>query len=334
MSRILIGVLAFLFAASLAAAHALQPGYLDLQALGGDTWRVYWKVPAVGPGPMPIEAVLPETCAPRRPDSIAPEAGAYVAQWIAACPGGLLGGEIRISGLEATSTDVLVRYETDPGEVETQRLTREIPAFEIPEPQGAAGVFLTYMRLGLEHILGGLDHLLFVFALMLLVSGRSRLIGAITAFTLGHSLSLAAATLGWVAIPAPPVEAVIALSIMFLAAELARSLGGEPGLMQRAPWIVACGFGLLHGLGFARALLDLGLPGGAVPMALVSFNIGVEAGQLLFIALVLAAAGFVRAALPALRRRLSRSATPSMRVASYAIGAVSAYWFAVRIAAF
>ena len=281
-----------------AAPHALQPGFLDIKALGGDAWRVFWKVPSGGAGPMPIEAVLPEACAPRRPGALGFDGAAFVVEWVARCPGGLQGGEIRIEGLEATQTDVLVRYETTPEGVERHRLTAGSTSFVVPAPQGRWGVLSTYFGLGVEHILTGIDHLMFVFALILLVRDRRRLVGAVTAFTVAHSLSLAAATLGWIVVPAPPVEAVVALWIMFLAAELVRP--GPPSLAVRSPWVVAFCFGLLHGLGFARALLDVGLPEGEVPLALFAFNLGVEAGQLLFIALVLVTGVLLRRHYPRL----------------------------------
>jgi hydrogenase/urease accessory protein HupE len=235
-----------------AAGHALEPGFLELRALGGEVWRVFWKVPQVGTGPMPIVAVLPEGCDARRPPVSRFDGAAYVAEWVAGCPGGIESGEIRIEGLERTETDVLVRYELAPGAAENRRLTAATTAFVVPEPQGAGGVFAAYGTLGVDHILKGIDHLMFVFALVVLIRDRRRLVGAVTAFTVAHSLSLAAAALGWLVVPAPPVEAVVALSIMFLAAELLRPEGEGLRLTERYPWSVAFAFGLLHGLGFAR----------------------------------------------------------------------------------
>ncbi len=281
-----------------ADAHALQPGFLELSALGGDVWEAFWKVPAVSGRPMDIVAVLPENCDARRPTEPQFDGSAFVARWAATCPGGLEGGEIVIEGLEATITDVLVRYELEVGEAESRRLTAAEPGFQVPAPQGRLGVLTTYVVLGVDHILGGVDHLLFVFALLLLIRDWRRLVGAVTAFTVAHSVSLAAAALGWIVVPTPPVEAVIALSIMYLAAELASGSADGSRLIERAPWAVAFAFGLLHGLGFARALLDIGLPEGEVPLALFAFNLGVEAGQLMFIAVVLAAWALLRRIAP------------------------------------
>lgn len=317
-----------------AAGHALEPGFLELRALGGDVWRAFWKVPQVAGRPMAITAVLPATCDARRPPEPRPVGAAFAAEWAASCPGGLEGGEIRIEGLERTETDVLVRYERAPGEADSRRLTPTETGFTVPAPQGAAGILATYGALGVDHILEGADHLMFVFALLLLIRDRGRLIGAVTAFTAAHSLSLAAAVLGWIVVPAPPVEAVVALSIMFLAAELLRPGGEGLRLTERFPWLVAFAFGLLHGLGFARALLDVGLPEGEVPLALLAFNLGVEAGQLMFIALVVAVGVLLGRLYPVLMASVRRPGGWGIGTAGYAMGGVAAVWFIGRVAAF
>jgi hypothetical protein len=317
-----------------AEAHALQPGFLELRAAGEGVWQAFWKVPAVGGRPMAIAALLPETCTPRQPPAPRFDGEAFVSAWTAACPAGLEGGEIRIAGLERTQTDVLVRYELQPGRAESRRLTASDPAFTVPLPQGALGILATYGALGLDHILSGVDHLLFVFALLLLIRDRMRLIGAVTAFTVAHSVSLAAAALGWIFVPPRPVEAVVALSIMFLAAELVRPAGAGLGLTERFPWMVAFGFGLLHGLGFASALLEIGLPEGEVPLALLAFNLGVEAGQLVFIGLVVATGVLLARLYPAPMAAAARPRGPGLTLAGYAIGAVSAVWLVGRVALF
>lgn len=316
-------------------AHELDPGFLDISRLGGDNWRVFWKVPQAGGRPMDLVAMLPEACAPREPPG-APrfDGRTFVWQWVAACPDGIAGNEIAIRGLEATRTDVLVRFETEPGRAQTQRLTSSQAAFIVPQSLGTWGVFTTYVALGVTHILEGADHLLFVFALLLLIRNWRTLVGAVTSFTLAHSLSLAAATLGWIVVPAPPVEAVIALSIMFLAAEYLRPAAVGLRLTERFPWIVSFVFGLLHGLGFARALLDIGLPEGEVPLALFAFNVGVEIGQLLFIVAVVAMMALLRRLLPALVAAVSTRGRPAQRLVGYAIGSVATFWFVSRVAAF
>jgi hydrogenase/urease accessory protein HupE len=317
-----------------ASGHALQPGYLQLEALGSDSWRVFWKKPAVGGYPMPIEARLPESCDLPGPPEPRFEGGAYVASWVASCPDGLAGGEIAVLGLKRTETDVLVRYEIEPGDAQTRRLTPGEPAFTVPAAAGRLDVAQTYFGLGVDHILQGADHLLFVFALLLLVRDRWKLVGAITAFTVAHSLTLAAATLGWIILPAPPVEAVVALSIMFLASELVQREGAGTRLSERYPWLIAFAFGLLHGLGFARALLDVGLPQDDVPLALLMFNLGVEAGQLLFIGFVLLVGSQLRRLYPATLTALERPGGAGVVSTSYAIGTLAAFWFVSRVAAF
>ena len=196
---------------------------------------------------------------------------------------------------------------------------------------GTFEVVQTYTVLGIEHILTGFDHLLFVLALLILVKGTRRLIATITAFTLAHSLTLFAATLGWINVPGPPVEAVIALSIVFVAGEIVHARQGRPGLTQRYPWLVAFTFGLLHGLGFAGALAEVGLPPLSIPMALLFFNVGVEIGQLIFIAVVLGAIAVVRR----IARRLKIDA-PSWwwRLPPYTIGGIASFWVVQRVAAF
>lgn len=293
-----------------ARAHALQPGYLELQMLGPESWRAFWRKPAVGGAPMPIEVQLPARCDQREAPEARFDGAAYVAQWLVTCPGGLAGGEIAIPGLEATRTDVLVRYEREPGVGATQRLTPDAPSFVVPTSPGLLEVARSYFGLGVDHILEGADHLLFVFALLLLIRDPWRLVAAVTAFTVAHSLTLAAASVGWLVVPAPPVEAVVALSIMFLASELLHEREGEQRVTERFPWVVAFAFGLLHGLGFATALKEIGLPEGDVPLALLAFNLGVEAGQLLFIAAVLLAASLLHRLSPQLIDGLRRPRSP------------------------
>jgi hydrogenase/urease accessory protein HupE len=185
--------------------------------------------------------------------------------------------------------------------------------------------------LGIEHILSGIDHLLFVLALVLLVHGPRRLLATITAFTAAHSLTLAGATLGWVHVPGPPVEASIALSIVFVASEIVHTRQGRDSVTQHYPWVVAFTFGLLHGFGFAGALAQVGLPQSSIPIALLFFNVGVEIGQLLFVGAVLAVIAVAWRA--GQRLRLSLPAW-HWRIAPYAIGALASFWLIERIAAF
>jgi hydrogenase/urease accessory protein HupE len=311
--------------------HALQPGYLELRLIGEELYAVVWKKPAVKSQPMAINARLPENCDPRTPVQPIWDGAAYVARWTARCPGGLEGGVIHIDGLDRTSTDVLVRFEFTDGAAEARRLTPGDPSFTVPTQPSSLEVVRTYLLLGIEHILSGFDHLLFVLALLLLVTGVRRLVATVTAFTIAHSLTLAGATLGLVNMPGRPIEAVIALSIVFVASEIMHSRRGAQGLTERYPWVVAFTFGLLHGFGFAGALAQIGLPQSSIPMALLFFNVGVEIGQLFFIASVFAVIALGRWIAPRIDLPLPAWAGA---VPPYAIGGIAAFWVIQRIAAF
>ncbi|MEB2345316.1 MAG: HupE/UreJ family protein [Deltaproteobacteria bacterium] len=311
-----------------ARADVFRPAYLELREAGAGRYDVLWKVPAQGESlRLAAEVRFPEGTVEtsRAPALFA--AGAHVERWRIERPGGLVGETVRIDGIAGGATDVLVRVERADGTSQVERLLPERPQFTVTEPAGLGEVARSYLVLGVEHILGGVDHLLFVLALLLLVRGGRRIVATVTAFTVAHSLTLVAATLGWVRVPTAPVEAVIALSIVFVAAEGVHGLRGRPGLTARAPWVVAFTFGLLHGLGFAGALAEVGLPQRAIPLALLTFNVGVEVGQLLFVAAVLA-----------LRRLLAGAPLPAPRWAPYlppyAIGALATMWVFERIAAF
>ena len=217
--------------------------------------------------------------------------GAYIERRTIRRDGGFAGHTVAIKGLSATSTDVLVRIETLGGTMQTERLSPTRTTFVVQATPDASEVAATYLRLGIEHILFGFDHLLFVLALVILVRGWRRVVATVTAFTVAHSLTLAAATLGLVSVPGPPIEAAIALSIVLVAVEIVNARRGTPSLAARWPWLVAFCFGLLHGFGFAGALAEIGLPHHAIPIALLFFNLGVEIGQLAFVAAVFAAGG-------------------------------------------
>ncbi len=335
VGRPILGVMAFLvgalgFGAS-SYGHALQPGYLELRLIDKDLYAVVWKTPAAGGRPMAIAAQLPVRCDPRTPGQPIWDGAAYVARWTATCPGGLEGGTIRIDGLDRTSTDVLVRFDFADGVSEARRLTAGDSSFTVPTQPGRLEVVQTYFLLGVEHILSGIDHLVFVLALLLLVKGVRRVIVTVTAFTVAHSLTLAGATLGFVHMPGPPIEAAIALSIVFVASEIIHSRRGRPGLTERYPWVVAFTFGLLHGFGFAGALSEIGLPQNSIPIALLFFNLGVEVGQLLFIASVFAMIALARQITQ--RTNVPRPAW-AWALPPYAIGSLAVFWVIQRIAAF
>jgi hydrogenase/urease accessory protein HupE len=310
----------------LASAHEVRPAYLELRQTGAENYDVLWKVPAKGEDlrfglyvELPSETV--RVTEPRG-DFVA---GSFVERWSVRRAGGLDGTRIHIAGLAATRTDVLVRLERLDGTTQVGRITPDAPDFAVQATPSATQVVTTYLRLGVEHILLGIDHLLFVLALLILVQGTRKLIFTITAFTVAHSITLAGASLGFVSVPGAPVEACIALSIVFVAAEIVHGRNGQPGLTARRPWIVAFAFGLLHGFGFANALHEIGLPQTDIPLALLFFNVGVEAGQLIFIAgalTIIALARSITIALPAW----------AWRVPPYAIGAVASFWLIQRLA--
>ncbi len=331
----LIAVLWSFFLPQQATAHALQPGFLDIQPFQEDTWRISWRVPQVSGRPMEIEAVLPETCDERRPPKLSFDGQAFFAAWIARCDGGIAEYPLVIEGLEKTATDVLIRFVAEDGaSTQSFRLTPDATVISLPSVPSALTVLVSYFSLGLDHIAGGIDHLLFVLALLLLMPDIKRLVGAITAFTIAHSITLAAATLNLIALPMPPVEAIIALSIVFLASELLARRDGVPRFSERNPWTVAFAFGLLHGMGFASALREIGIPEGDVALALLAFNIGVEAGQLLFVGLV-ACVGIVMTRLA--QWPAKQFANPSSLLnlcLAYAIGTIAAFWTIERIVGF
>lgn len=326
-ARLALAVLVGCLAWAGVAAHEVRPGYLALRQVDAERYDVLWKVPARGDLRLSLHAELPENCVSLTPVSSVVEGGASVERWSARCSGGLTGRTIAIGGLSSTFTDVLVRIERADGSSQVARLSPTEPSFVVAAAPSMLEQAAAYLGLGVEHILLGVDHLLFVLALLILVEGRRRLVWTITAFTAAHSLTLAAATLGFVHVPPPPVEAVISLSIVFVACEIVHGRQGRPGVTERRPWLVAFAFGLLHGLGFAGALTRIGLPSDAVPVALLFFNVGVEAGQLLFVGacLLLAAA--------ASRARL-RTPSWGWRAAAYAIGSVAAFWTIERVARF
>ncbi|HEX6999893.1 MAG TPA: HupE/UreJ family protein [Gammaproteobacteria bacterium] len=329
-ARAALIIVAALLAAAPAAAHRLSPAFFGLDEIEPGVFDVQWKVSISGGLAAALEPRIPEGCTLNGAVRTYEVADARVQLGRIGCPDGLDGVPFEVAGLPATQTDVLLRVGYLDGSSFTARLTPDAPSTVIAARQGAVDVIRTYLVLGVEHILLGIDHLLFVLALLLLVRGVRRLVVTVTAFTVAHSITLGAATLGFVHVPQAPVEATIALSILFLASELARRDGGAApqgaDLTARFPWIVAFSFGLLHGFGFAGALSEIGMPQQAVPLALLFFNVGVEIGQLAFIAAVLGLGVLLRRA---------RVPAPAWwpRATAYGIGAVSAFWVLERTAA-
>ena len=321
--------LAFLccvFAASVDADES-RPAHLQLTLTDSDNVSMVFKVPALGDRRLGLYPKLPANCEAAFPPSGRIVDNAYTERATYRCAGGIIGETIFIDGLSSTFTEVLARVIRPDGATQVARLTPSAPSFVVEATPDALSVVSSYLLFGFAHILGGFDHLLFVLALLILVPNMRTLIWTITAFTVAHSITLAAATLGFVNFPQPPVEAVIALSIVFVATEIIHVSQGRPGLTQRRPWIVAFTFGLLHGFGFAGALTEVGLPEQAIPLALLFFNVGVELGQLAFVAAVLLSI--------ALAKRVLRE-TPKWAptATAYAIGMVASYWTIERVLGF
>jgi hydrogenase/urease accessory protein HupE len=327
--RFLLLVVLWLFAAA-TRADDFRPAYLEIRAVDAETYDVLWKVPAADGARLALHARLPSN-AERIGETRAVFVGnAHLERWRVRQPGGLEGQVVAIDGLNKTSAEVLARVERGDGSAQVVRLMPGRTSFVVEASSGALDVAKTYLLLGVQHILLGIDHLLFVLALLIIVRGGRRIVLTITAFTVAHSITLVAATMGWLALPGAPVEAAIALSIAFLAREIVMSWRGSAGLTERIPWLVAFVFGLLHGLGFAGALAEIGLPANAIPTALLCFNVGVEIGQLLFVAAVLAIAWAARAWLS----RMPGGPRVPRWVAPYAIGTVACFWMIERVAAF
>ncbi len=315
-----------------AAADEFRPAYLQLTQVDATTYDVLWKLPALDESTtLKLRPHFPPGAQELLPVHTSFAGGTAVQRWRIRVDGGLAGQAVEFPDLPLHRIDVLVRMARSDGTAQLGRVLPLEPRFVFAEGPGAYEVVQTYTLLGIEHILMGIDHLLFVLALLILVKGTGRLIATVTAFTLAHSLTLFAATLGWVHVPGPPVEAAIALSIVFVAGEIVHAQQGRLGLTQRYPWVVAFTFGLLHGLGFAGALAEVGLPQLSIPLALLFFNVGVEIGQLLFIAaILLLVTAWRRAA-----NHLSLSRPNWMRqIPPYAIGGLASFWVVQRVAAF
>jgi hydrogenase/urease accessory protein HupE len=328
--RLLVGLcLALLQLLSTAHADVFRPAYLQIKQTGAESYDVLWKVPALDASTtLKVAVVFPAGTEEIGSRNDVYAAGASVQRWTIRVAGGLENKAITFDNLQNTGIDVLVRVERLDGSQQLERILPIDPGFLLVPSPGAWEVILTYTWLGIEHILLGFDHLLFVLALVMLVRGTKSLLLTVTAFTVAHSITLVLATLGVVNLPGPPVEAVIALSIVFVALEVLHLRQGREGLAIRKPWLVAFAFGLLHGFGFAGALAEVGLPQTAIPLALAFFNIGVEIGQLLFIAVVLLMMWLARILLH--NTLLERAPL----LVAYGIGGLASYWVIERTVSF
>jgi len=332
VSPLLIVAALILVATVPGRADEFKPAYLQLTQLDRETYDVLWKVPAIDESTiLRVKPQFPDGTEALTEIRSTFSRGVTVQRWRIRVPQGLDGKALSFSQLSETRIDVLARLVRLDGTVQLERILPVHPSFVARPSPGRLEVVRTYTVLGIEHILTGFDHLLFVLGLVLLVRGRRRLLITITAFTVAHSLTLAGATLGWVHVPGPPVEASIALSIVFVASEIVHARQGRYSVTQHYPWIVAFTFGLLHGFGFAGALAEVGLPQTSIPMALLFFNVGVEIGQLLFVGAVLTAIAIGWHA--GRRLRVSQPAW-LWRIAPYAIGGLASFWLVERVVAF
>ena len=318
-------ILALLACCATLPAHAdeLRPGYLELTQQDAQHWRMVWKAPVLGGLATRARPAFPEFCT-QSPPVARLEGAALVAESTLTCTRDLAGSQVGLAGMEATFTDALVRIAPTGRPMQAARLTRAEAMVTVATVPDGWEVARSYTALGVIHILEGYDHLLFVIALVLLIGRPGAVIKAATAFTLAHSITLAGTTLGLFGLAQAPVEALIALSIVFLAVEIVKQEPGLPRLSERVPWLVAFLFGLLHGFGFAGALREIGLPEGDVPVALLTFNVGVELGQLVIIAAALAMLALIRRLRPAALR-------PATVAATYLIGATASFWFIERM---
>ena len=328
---LLVTLLLGLFAPVPAAwAHESRPAYLEITETAPGRYSVLWRTPVLSGMRLPVVMKLPDDMHNVTEPTVQELTDSLIERRVIdGGAGGLAGKTIEFVGLEATITDVLVRVQMLDGTYSTTLVRPSKPWIEIYSSRGSLAVGGAFLIHGIEHILFGYDHLLFVFALILIVRSRRVLLMTITSFTIAHSITLALATLGAVHVPRPPVEAAIALSILLLACEIVRLEHGQVSFTARWPWVVAFSFGLLHGFGFASALTDIGLPKGDIPLALFSFNVGVELGQLAFIGAVLSVLTLAK------RIRLASAiGHRALPAATYVIGMLAAFWFFERLAGF
>jgi len=311
-----------------AAADVFRPAYLQLIQADAQRYEVLWRLPALPDQRRATTTILwPTSAVVSGASEAARSADRWEQRFTVTDPGGLIGKAVRIEGMLGGVTDIVVRVERLDGTAQVERLSAFHPTFTVTASPGPGEIAWDYFILGVEHILGGIDHLLFVLALVMLVRNPRRLLLTITAFTVAHSITLALATLGWIHLPGPPVEAIIALSIVFIAGEVLKEQAGRPSLTAAYPWIAAFSFGLLHGLGFAGALEEVGLPENALVIALVLFNVGVEVGQVLFVIATVVVATLAG-------NHTALSLPRASRAVSYFIGSVAAFWTIERVAAF
>lgn len=308
-------------------AHEVRPSFLEINEREPGLFDVKWKVPTRGDRALAITPILPDNLKKVGLSSSYKIPGAWVVQSTYRSDSPILGKTISIDGINALQTDVLLKINLIDGSNYSSIIRPNSPTYDVPLKPTKSGLSLSYWKMGLIHILEGIDHLLFLLAIMLIITGLGNLLKTITAFTVAHSIILGLATIGFVNVPVAPTEAVISLSILFLAVEIVRDKMGEKTITRSYPWIIAFIFGLFHGLGFANALFEVGLPQNNIPLALLMFNVGVETGQIIFIFIILIF-------LSLLRRLNIYWPKGTWRLAPYAIGTTAGYWTIERILSF
>jgi hydrogenase/urease accessory protein HupE len=311
--------------APVARAHPLAPSLLDVRLEPDGRAEVLFKTPALRPAGTELHPVLPEHCALGDPQGVEEGSAVLVRTRVDCGARGLVGSRIGVAGLADSRTNALVRIELPGGFVQRGVVHGGSPMLEVVGAPGAWETARDYVALGFEHILGGFDHLLFVAGLLLLVASARMLVETVTAFTLGHSVTLSLAALGLVRVPTGPIEVAIAASIVWLGVEIVQQSRRPAAGPWRRPRTLAAGFGLLHGFGFAGALAEVGLPQADIPLALASFNAGIELGQLCFVAVLVA--GWL-----GLRRLALEPPAWAPRALAYAIGSLASFWMFERVA--
>lgn len=330
--RLSLFVVTLLWSAT-ALAHPLAPALLQLQASAPGDYQVLWRISTQAASAIGVAPELPADCAPQTPLRSSVEAGALTTRWSVRCtPPDLTGLRFGASGLAGSGVNVIVTLQPWQRPLEQALLGALHPDFTVAGPASAASVFRDYLQLGIGHLLGGFDHLLFVTGLVLLVRRPRALLATVTAFTAGHSVTLCLAALGVVHVNQAVTELGIAISILLLAGEIARPADAPRTVWSRWPWRMAAAFGLLHGLGFAGALADIGLPPGQIPLALLAFNVGIEVGQIAVVTSLLLLGWSVMGLRRAMRLETSPAMAPLRLLPAYAIGAAAAYWCCDRAA--
>jgi hypothetical protein len=318
-------LLALLLMPLATSAHESRPAYLAVKETAPGQFSVLWRTPVLAGMRLPVVLKLPDRVKNLKDPVVIELTDSLVERrWVDAGPNGLTGERIEFAGLQLTITDVLVRIERLDGTHSTALIHPSRPWLEITAPRGTLATASVFLVQGIEHILLGADHLLFVLGLLLIVRTPWMLVKTVTAFTVAHSITLAIATLGYARIPAPPLNAAIALSILFLGPEIIRVWRGETSFTIRHPWVVAFAFGLLHGFGFASGLAAIGLPQNDIPLAILMFNLGVETGQLAFVALILL---MVRA----FKVLEVHWPQPAEVIPAYVVGSLGAFWTIQRV---